>query len=140
MVSHAACMIWHSILCNHTGKCKHAGHYICLELYTCKAQTLNSWLSAPLQASDDDAPQQRQDAARQKQQADNKHKRRRLWQRPDPAASAGPSSAITDEAALQSRHPRKRTKRVRALGIRQPGLPQCLAHCQIVKVIRGPAL
>ena len=33
MVSHAACMIWHSILCNHTGKCKHAGHYICLELY-----------------------------------------------------------------------------------------------------------
>jgi len=37
MVSHAACMIWHSILCNHTGKCKHAGHYICLELYACES-------------------------------------------------------------------------------------------------------
>ena len=33
MVSHAACMIWHSILCNHTGECEHAGHYICLLLY-----------------------------------------------------------------------------------------------------------
>ena len=33
MVSHAACMIWHRTLCNHTGKCKHAGHYICVLLY-----------------------------------------------------------------------------------------------------------
>ena len=32
MVSHAAGMIWHNILCNHTGKYKYAGYYICLEL------------------------------------------------------------------------------------------------------------
>ncbi len=127
------------------------------ELYTCRAQTLASWLSAALQASDDDAAQRRQDTARQNQKVGRKHKRRRLVQRPDPAASTGPSSAITDEAAignladagrrnLADARPaaqlasRNGTERARALSIRHPGLPHCLAHCQILKVIRGLAL
>ncbi len=38
MVRHSACMIWHSILCNHTQKYKHVRLYICLELYMADLQ------------------------------------------------------------------------------------------------------
>lgn len=103
-------------------------------------------MAAALQASEADAPQRRQDAARQNQKAGSKHERRRLVQRPDLAASAGPSSAMTQQPAttlpgrLHHWHTRNHTKRLRALGILQPGLPQCLAQCQILKVIRAAAL
>ncbi|KAA6419088.1 MAG: vacuolar transporter chaperone 4 [Trebouxia sp. A1-2] len=50
-------------------------------------------------ASEADAPQRRQDAARQNQKAGSKHERRRLVQRPDLAASAATSNDAARPAA-----------------------------------------
>ncbi|KAL0038624.1 hypothetical protein WJX79_000122 [Trebouxia sp. C0005] len=41
--------------------------------------------------------------------------------------------ATTLPGRLHHWHTRNHTKRLRALGILQPGLPQCLAQCQILK-------